>query len=35
LILEEPRAKESMNIKVVGDFINFLKRVKTQNFDIG
>jgi hypothetical protein len=35
LILEEPRPKETMNIKVIGDFINSLKRVETQNFDIG
>jgi hypothetical protein len=24
-----------MNIKVIGDFINSLKRLETQNFDIG
>jgi hypothetical protein len=35
LILEEPRLKETMNIKVVGDFINSLERVEIQNFDIG
>jgi hypothetical protein len=34
LILEEPRPKETINIKVVGDFINSLKRVETQNFYI-
>jgi hypothetical protein len=35
LILEEPMPKETMNIQVIGDFINSLKRVETQNFDIG
>jgi hypothetical protein len=35
LILEEPKPKETMNIKVIGDFINSLKRVETWNFDIG
>jgi hypothetical protein len=32
--LEEERTKETLNIKIVGDFINSLKRVGTQNFDI-
>jgi hypothetical protein len=35
LILEEPRPKETLNIKVIGDFINSLKRVEMQDFDIG
>jgi hypothetical protein len=35
LILEEPRPKETLNINVIGDFINSPKRVETQNFDIG
>jgi hypothetical protein len=29
--LEEVRPKETLNIKVIGDFINSLKGVKTQN----
>jgi hypothetical protein len=29
--LEEVRPKETLNIKVIGDFINSLKRVETQN----
>jgi hypothetical protein len=33
--LEESRPKETLNIKVVGDFINSLKMMETQNFDIG
>jgi hypothetical protein len=35
LVLEEERPKETLNIKVVEDFINSLKRVETQNFNIG
>jgi hypothetical protein len=31
----EARSKETLNIKVIGNFINSLKRVKTQNFDTG
>jgi hypothetical protein len=34
LIIEELKPKETMNIKVIGDFINSIKRVETQNFDI-
>jgi hypothetical protein len=34
LILEEPRPKKTLNIKVVGDFINSLKRMEIQKFDI-
>jgi hypothetical protein len=33
--LEEVRRKEIPNIKVIGNFRNSLKRVITQNFDIG
>jgi hypothetical protein len=33
--LNEARSKETLNIKVIGNFINSLKRVKTQNFDSG
>jgi hypothetical protein len=32
--LEEVRPKETLNIKVVGDFINSPRRVETSNFDI-
>jgi hypothetical protein len=35
LSLEEERPKETLNIKSVGDFISSLKKVETQNFDIG
>jgi hypothetical protein len=31
--LKEMRSKETLNINIVGDFINSLKRVETQNFD--
>jgi hypothetical protein len=31
----EARLGKTLNIEVVGDFTSFLKRVKTQNFDIG
>jgi hypothetical protein len=29
------RLRETLNIKVIGDFINSVKRVKMQDFDIG
>jgi hypothetical protein len=32
--LEEVRPKETLNTEVVGDFINSVKRVKTQDFDV-
>jgi hypothetical protein len=35
LVLEVPRPKETLNIKVIGDFINSLKRVEMQDLDIG
>jgi hypothetical protein len=35
LILEEPRPKKTLNIKVIGDFINSLRRGETRNFDTG
>jgi hypothetical protein len=35
LALNKAKSKKTLNIKVVGNFINSLKRVKTQNFDIG
>jgi hypothetical protein len=31
----ETRSKETLNIKVVEDFINSLKRVETQDLEIG
>jgi hypothetical protein len=33
--LEEVRPKKTLNIKVVADFINSLKKVEAQNFNIG
>jgi hypothetical protein len=33
--LNEARLTETLNIKVIGNFINSLKRVKTHNFDTG
>jgi hypothetical protein len=33
--LIEARLKETLNIKVIGNFINSLKRVETKNFDTG
>jgi hypothetical protein len=33
--LEEVRPKETLDIKVIRDFINSLNRVETRNFDIG
>jgi hypothetical protein len=33
--LEEARPKETLNIRVIGDFINSLTGVENQNFDIG
>jgi hypothetical protein len=35
LSLIKARSEEAMNIKVIEKFIYFLKRVETQNFDIG
>jgi hypothetical protein len=34
LSLNDTRSKEAPNIKVVGNFVNSLKRVENQNFDI-
>jgi hypothetical protein len=33
--LEEARPKKTLNIKVIADFINSLKKVEAQDFDIG
>jgi hypothetical protein len=33
--LNEARSKETLNIKIIGNFTNSIKRVKTQNFYIG
>jgi hypothetical protein len=33
--LREVRPRKTLNIKVVTDFINSLKRVETRDFDIG
>jgi hypothetical protein len=35
LSLMEVRSTETLNIKIVGKSVRFLKRVETQNFDIG
>jgi hypothetical protein len=33
--LNEARSKGMLNIKVIGNYIDSLRRVKTQNFDVG
>jgi hypothetical protein len=35
LSLMEVRSTETLNIKIIGKSVRFLKRVETQNFDIG
>jgi hypothetical protein len=33
--LNEARLEETLNIEIIGNYVSFLKRLKTQNFNIG